>query len=235
MIRAIFFDAAGTLFRVRGSVGAAYAAVAALHGVRVDAVRIEERFRSAFRGMPPMCFPGIAETQLAQRERAWWRQVVMTAFTECRFRDFEVFFNDLFEHFAQPAAWELFADVAPTLSGLQARGLQLAVVSNFDGRLTRVCDGLGIRRLFAAIVMSGRAGCAKPDPRIFAVALERLGVAASQAIHVGDSEAEDLEGARAAGVSAILIRRDAPAAECSGRIRDLRELLHHVQPLRADH
>ncbi len=228
MIKAVSLDAAGTLFRVRGSVGEAYATVAARHGVRLDATALEKCFRAAFRGMPPLCFPGVDSAELPQRERAWWKQVVTTAFAGCRFADFEAFFADLFEHFARPEAWELFPDVRPTLAALRARGLRLALVSNFDGRLERLCASLGIATDFQAIVMSSRVGCAKPDPRIFTLALERLQVSAGAAIHVGDSEVEDVAGARAAGLQAILIRREEPTIEAVGRIRDLRELLHHV-------
>ena len=228
MVRAVLFDAAGTLFRVRGSVGAAYAAVAARHGVVVTATEIEPRFRAAFGDMPPMCFPGVPEAELPQRERAWWRRVVRTAFAGYQFADFEVFFCDLFEHFARADAWELFADVKPALTELRARGTRLGVVSNFDGRLVGVCDGLGIADRFDTIVMSGRVGCAKPDPKIFGIALERLGVAAADALHVGDSETDDLRGAHAAGLRAVLIRRESPAAGRRDRVGDLRELINHL-------
>jgi putative hydrolase of the HAD superfamily len=211
-LKAVLFDAADTLFRVRGSVGAAYAAVAARHGVTVTASDVELSFRGAFRRMPPLAFPGAPEAELPQLEYAWWKQVVTTVFTGTRFNDFGAFFADLFEHFARGDSWELFADTQPALAALRGRGLRLAIVSNFDGRLTRVCESLGITGYFDTIVMSGRAGAAKPDPRIFNVALQRLGVSAAEAAHVGDSPHEDVEGARSAGVQAILIRRDTPAS-----------------------
>ncbi len=223
--KAIFFDAAGTLFAVRGSVGAAYASVAARHGVAASADDIEERFRAAFGAMPPMCFPGVVESDLPRREREWWRDVVAAAFAARQFDDFDAFFDDLFEHFAQPASWQLFSDVLPTLRALLARGLRLAVVSNFDGRLVRICEGLGIADCFSAIVMSGRVGCAKPDPRIFRIALQRVGVSAADAVHVGDSPREDLEGAAAAGMRGILIERDGASGNSPGLVRDLRALL----------
>jgi putative hydrolase of the HAD superfamily len=226
MVKAIFFDAAGTLFRVRGSVGEAYAAVAGRHGVRVGAARIEERFRAAFRAMPPMCFPGAPESDLPRRERAWWQRVVVRAFAGSQFEDFDAFFDDLFEHFAQPESWELFPDVTPALQALKARGLRLAVVSNFDGRLVRICTGLGIADYFDAIVMSGHVGCAKPDPRIFAIALQRVGVSAAQAVHVGDSPSDDLEGATAAGLRGILIQRGMTSSDTPDRVPDLHTLLH---------
>lgn len=223
-MKAVCFDAAGTLFRVRGSVGAAYAAVAARHSVVVAPEDIERRFRAAFYEMPPMCFPDVREGELPERERNWWRRVVRTAFAGSRFDDFEAFFIDLFDYFAHARSWELFSDVQPTLEVLKARGLRLAVVSNFDGRLIDICQGLGIADYFEAIVMSARVGYAKPDPRIFAVALARLGVAPDEALHVGDSVALDIVGARAAGLHAILIDRTAESSEADHRIRDLREL-----------
>jgi putative hydrolase of the HAD superfamily len=226
--RAVFFDAVGTLFRVRGSVGSAYARVAARHGVAVDEEQIDSGFREAFRSMPPLCFPGVPESELAHRERAWWEQVVQKAFAGVRFDDFEHFFADLFEHFAQADAWELFPDTVPAVTALMARGLRLGVVSNFDGRLVRVCEGLGIARYFHTMVMSGRVGYSKPDPQIFAVALRRVGVAAPEAMHVGDGEHEDIVGARAAGLRAVLIARGGRSGGCVPQLADLRELVAYL-------
>jgi putative hydrolase of the HAD superfamily len=221
--RAVLFDAGDTLFRVRGSVGEVYATVAARHGVTVAAAEIEQRFRAAFRRMPPLAFPRASEAELPAREYAWWRDLVATVFADMHFAGFDGFFAELFDHFAQSESWELFDDVVPALAELRARGLRLGIVSNFDGRLTRICEGLGIAGYFDAIVMSGRVGAAKPDPRVFAVALNRLGVDAAEAVHVGDSEKEDLAGARASGLHAVLIDRGEP--NVPGRVRDLRELI----------
>jgi putative hydrolase of the HAD superfamily len=227
-VKAILFDAAGTLFRVRGSVGQAYATVAARHGVEVDPHDIEERFRRAFVVMPPLAFPGTPVGELLQRELGWWQQVATAAFAGIRFANFDAFFRDLFDYFAHADAWELFADVRPALQALQARGLRLGIVSNFDGRLVGICEGLGIADTFETIVMSGRTGCAKPDPRIFGVALDRLRVAAAEAMHVGDSDNEDVKGAQAAGVRPVLIQREGAVAHSSECLNDLRELLSLV-------
>ena len=99
-LRAVLFDAGDTLFRVRGSVGEVYATVAARHGVTVAAAEIEQRFRAAFRRMPPLAFPRSSEAELPAREYAWWRDLVATVFTDTRFADFDVFFAELFDHFA---------------------------------------------------------------------------------------------------------------------------------------
>jgi putative hydrolase of the HAD superfamily len=233
MLRAVLFDAGDTLFRVRGSVGHAYSTVAARHGVIVAPHDIAPRFRAAFQQMPPLAFPDAPADQLPQREYAWWKQVVATVFSGERFADFDAFFRELFESFAEAAAWELFPDVRPTLAALKARGLRLGLVSNFDGRLVSICNGLGIADNFDVLVMSGRAGAAKPDPRIFEITLARLGVEAAETVHVGDSEREDVEGARAAGLRAILIQRAAPADRDSHAVRphvvrDLRQVIDCV-------
>ena len=227
MIRAVSFDAAGTLFRVRGSVGAAYARIAAHHGVRAAPEDIERRFRAAFRDMPPMCFPGVAAAEVAQHENRWWQQVVRAAFAGCRFDDFDAFFHELFAYFARGSSWRVFPDALPALQQLRQEQLRLAIVSNFDRRLEPLCDALGLRPHVDAIVRSTAVGAAKPDPRIFTIMLSQLGVAAADCLHVGDSAALDIAGAHAAGLRAILIDRDQPSA-WPDRIGDLRELAAHV-------
>jgi putative hydrolase of the HAD superfamily len=88
---------------------------------------------------------------------------------------------------------------AEALSQLRAAGLRLACVSNWDVTLRPQLERAGLGGLFDAIVSSAEARAAKPDPRIFLLALERLGVPPAAALHVGDSE-PDRAGARAAGL-----------------------------------
>jgi putative hydrolase of the HAD superfamily len=101
------------------------------------------------------------------------------------------------------AALELGYRVLPgvpeALSRLRELGLELAVVGNWDFRLPEHLGRLGLAHHFRAIVTSADAGAAKPDPRPFLVALERLGVEPGRALHVGDSEVDE-EGARRAGI-----------------------------------
>lgn len=116
---------------------------------------------------------------------------------------------ELYDRFGHADAWEVFADVESTLEALRGRGLRLAVLSNWDERLPDLLDRLGLARHFDAIVYSADCGVEKPHPAIFRNCLERLGVEAAEAIHVGDSELEDVEGARAVGMAALRIdRRD---------------------------
>jgi len=227
MTRVILFDAAGTLIRVRGSVGAAYSSIAAAHGVEVPPADLETAFGDAFGKMPPLCFPGRSAAELPALERGWWKTLVREVFRQQEFPDFDAYFDELFAYFAEPLSWELFFDVRSTLDQLRDRGLRLGIVSNFDGRLTRICEGLGLLPYFEVVVMSARAGFAKPDPRIFLATLEALGEAPADALHIGDSEKEDVRGARDAGLQALLIDRSGGAPQPHG-IRDLRRIVDHL-------
>jgi putative hydrolase of the HAD superfamily len=113
-----------------------------------------------------------------------------------------------------------FADVPPALRLLDRHGLALAVVSNGDCSLGESLEAAGLR--FDVVVDSATTGSVKPDPAIFRHALDRLGVAAGRALHVGDDPVNDLAGARAAGIDAVLIDRS--GAGPAGSIGALTEL-----------
>ena len=98
-------------------------------------------------------------------------------------------------------------DAAPALSAMARRGTRLVVVSNWDVSLHERLAESGLAAHLHAAVASAEAGVAKPDPAIFHRALELAGVRAAEALHAGDSLAEDVQGARAAGIDAVLVRR----------------------------
>jgi putative hydrolase of the HAD superfamily len=98
--------------------------------------------------------------------------------------------------------------VPDALRELRGLGLRLVVVSNWDVSLHERLAETGLAPLLDGALASAEAGVAKPDPAIFERALALAGVAAAEAVHVGDSPVEDGEGARAAGIRAVLIGRD---------------------------
>lgn len=100
-----------------------------------------------------------------------------------------------------------FPDATPALERLRAAGLRLVVVSNWDVSLHQRLEETGLAELIDGAVASAEAGAAKPDRAIFARGLELAGVAPDEALHVGDSPVEDVEGARAAGIEAVLVLR----------------------------
>jgi HAD superfamily hydrolase (TIGR01509 family) len=91
------------------------------------------------------------------------------------------------------------------LDAVRARGVKVAIISNSEGMLDRLFTDLGVLRHFDLVVDSGRVGVEKPDPRIFQIALDRFGIPASRALHLGDMFATDVLGARAAGIRTALI------------------------------
>jgi len=118
-------------------------------------------------------------------------------------------------------------DTQAVLAALAGRGFTLGVVSNADGRIEGDLGRLGLAAHFATVVDSHVVGVEKPDPRIFALALERLGAEASAAVYVGDVFAIDVLGARRAGLRAVLVDVLGcyPGPVDGPRIRALGELL----------
>ncbi len=100
-----------------------------------------------------------------------------------------------------------FDDALPALRAARQRGLRLVVASNWDVSLPEVLGRVGLLDRLDGVVTSAEVGARKPDPRVFVEALRRAGVAAGDALHVGDSPLEDVAGARAAGVTPILLAR----------------------------
>ena len=229
-IEAVYFDAAGTLIKPARRVGESYAAIAEKYGKTVTPSDLFARFRICFDGAPRLAFPNAAADQIERLERDWWKKLVGQVFEPFgRFDNFDDYFAELFDYFAEPNAWALFPEVLDTLAALKQRGVTLAVISNFDSRLVRILDGLGVGPWFADVFVSSRVGYAKPDRRIFDVALSRHGLLAENAIHVGDSETNDLHGARNAGLKALLIDRKPPSGTSIDRLMSLQQIVSHLE------
>ncbi|MDH3212101.1 MAG: HAD-IA family hydrolase [Myxococcales bacterium] len=221
----MLFDAVGTLIELREPVGETYARLARTHGVDLPAWRITDAFARIHRQAPPMVFPGTPPKEIAQAERRWWREIVRGTFLAtdgtARFPDFDAYFESLYRTFTRPEAWRRSTGSRTALAALRARGLATGVVSNFDQRLHQILEGLDLDGFFDVVVLPASVGAAKPDARIFRVALERLGRGAAETVYVGDDREHDLEGARAAGLRAIDARALATLAELPNRVEAL--------------
>lgn len=210
-IKVIFFDAVGTLFDVKGSVGEVYLTYAKKYGVP-DTEHTQHALNAAFKqtmkDMPLPIFSVERPEKLKQCERLWWFDVVHAVFYRVgMFEGFDDFFEEVFEAFGKPTHWELFPETLEILAELKGKGFELGIISNFDSRFFQVSRGLGLNTFFDSVTISSLVGSAKPAQNIFAHALDEHMVIPQEALHVGDHPIEDFEGARQAGLHAVLIDR----------------------------
>jgi putative hydrolase of the HAD superfamily len=208
MIKAIFFDAAATLFYLTKTVGDHYALVGEEIGLKLDAKQLDHAFHTAWKQMPQR--PPINGPR-ENDDKGWWRELVGRVFDQVapslNELDRDNFFEVAYEHFAEPGVWELYAEVPEVLDQLQTR-FDLAVISNFDGRLRLILQHLGISKYFAHIFISSELGADKPDPEIFRRAITIMPLKADEVLHVGDDPDRDWKAAAAAGL--LVFRLDRP-------------------------
>lgn len=122
--------------------------------------------------------------------------------------------------------WGVYDDVSPLLDTLKCAGLSLGLISNWEPSLEEFCAEIGLAHAFRTIVSSVKEGVEKPSPRIFEIALERLGVEPGAALYVGDDYRLDVVGARAAGLTPVLVDRNDRYLETDCiKIRSLDEIL----------
>jgi putative hydrolase of the HAD superfamily len=108
-------------------------------------------------------------------------------------------------------SFDAYPDAPPALRELRGRGLSLVVASNWDCSLRDVLAGAGLAPLLDGVVTSAEVGARKPDPALFGAALQVARSDPAGAVHVGDSLPNDVQGARAAGIRAVLMDRDGGA------------------------
>src|SRR5882672_4780248 len=217
MIKAIFFDALGTLFYLTRTVGDHYAAVGAEIGLKLDPDKLDRAFVSAGNHMPKRT---ATDGPRENDDKHWWRELVDLVLDQAapslsKF-DRDNFFEIAYDHFGEADVWELYPEVIGVLEKLRPR-FQLAVISNFDGRLRFILQHLGISKFFTHIFISSEIGADKPDPEIFRRALNLIDLKPDEVLHVGDDPQRDWKAASAAGLS--IFRLDRP----KNSLRDLLE------------
>jgi putative hydrolase of the HAD superfamily len=227
----VLLDVGETLVGPRGSFGETYARVLRGLGLELDAERLRRSMEQASaelsRDLPAGAdryaqFPGGEPEYWLRFSRSTIERAAGRPVTDALARRAVERLRDAF---LDPAAWEVFPDVVPCLTTLRQAGVRLGVVSNWDSRLPRVLARLGLAPYFQAVGVSRLEGREKPDPALFRCVLERLGGRASEALHVGDVPELDLEGARRAGIDAVLVdRRGRPESARYRPLGDLSEL-----------
>jgi len=219
-LKAIFFDAVGTLFYLTKTVGDHYALVGSELGLTLDAHELDRAFYTASAKMPPRS--AINEPR-EDDDKGWWRQLVDLVLDQLAPSlsefDRDNFFEIAYEHFAEAGVWKLYPEVVDVLRELQPH-YQLAVISNFDGRLRLILEHLGISKFFEHVFVSSEIGADKPDPEIFRRALKFVNLKPDQVLYVGDDPNRDWKAAAAAGLSVFKLDRDK---------NSLRDLVAHLK------
>jgi putative hydrolase of the HAD superfamily len=203
-VRAVAFDAVGTLITPDPPVQAAYQAVGDRYGSRLTIDTIRARFRSAFRDEEERDRAAGWRTDPA-REMERWRRIVAAVLDDVT--DAEACFRELWDHFSRPAAWRCLPDAGSVLTELSRRGLVVGLASNFDSRLRTVVAGLPELAAIGPIVASADVGWRKPAAEFFTAVVRAFGCAPGEVLLVGDDFENDYAGATAAGLRAVLLDR----------------------------
>jgi putative hydrolase of the HAD superfamily len=218
VIKAILFDAAGTLFFLTKTVGDHYAYVGREVGLDLDAQELDRAFHTAWQEMPRR---SAIEGPRENDDKGWWRELVGRVFDRVAPSLSEIdrdnFFEVAYEHFAEAGVWELYPEVPEVLDQLRPR-FQLAVISNFDGRLRFILQHLGISNYFSYIFISSELGADKPDREIFRRALKLIDLNADEVLHIGDDPERDWNAAQEPGL--LVFQLDRP----KNSLRDLLKL-----------
>ena len=217
--RWVFLDAVGTLIRPEPDVATIYAEVAGRYGSSRTAIQIDEEFDAAY----------LALTTPERRtdedaERAFWRAMVDRLAPDVS--DADACFAEMFDRFAEPAAWTVYDDVPAGLEQLRAAGFKIAIASNFDARLRPVAAGLPELAGVDALVISTEVGWKKPAEEFWQAAVEMTDADPALSVSVGDSFNEDVKAAREVGLKGLWLKRSDPRRPAS--VRTFGEATHRI-------
>ncbi|MDB5312268.1 MAG: dUMP phosphatase [Gemmataceae bacterium] len=222
-IRAVFFDAVGTLLFPEPSALAVYADLVRRSGHDVSEAEIRERFVAAYRAQEEADrAAGWATSEERERER--WHRIVTTTLRGVP--DPDACFRELFDHFSRPTAWRLAPGAENVIGALTRRGLTLGLGTNYDARVWPVLDGFpALDPLRPRVVVSAAVGFRKPATGFFREVIRTAGCGPHEMLFVGDDIDNDYEGASAAGLDAVLFDRQDRVPLVRNRINRLTELI----------
>lgn len=202
-LRAALFDFSGTLFRLEED-------DSWFTGIEVDEQQVDGHLQAEL--MRRLTAPTGRSVEMNDEQYRNWvnrdlephlhREAYLHVLRESGVADHHA--TQLYERLVDPASWTPYPDTARVLEGLHRAGIRTAVVSNIAFDLRPAFAAMGIDRYVDQFVLSFEVGAVKPNPEIFETALGRLGVAAADALMVGDSEEAD-GGAVAVGCRFALV------------------------------
>jgi putative hydrolase of the HAD superfamily len=221
-IRAVVFDAVGTVIEPYPRAADVYAEVGRRYGSGLTSPEIARRFAIAFAQEEEWDRKRGFRTDEG-REQQRWQRIVAAVLDDTT--DPAACFRDLFTHFGRPEAWRCLRDAAATIQRLAAGGYKLALASNYDRRLHAVVAGLPALKLFRHVVISSEIEWRKPAPPFFEAVCNVLGLPAEAIVYVGDNLVNDYQGACQVGMRAILLDPRKEAQLPIMRLTSLSELL----------
>jgi putative hydrolase of the HAD superfamily len=221
-VRAIFFDAVGTLIHPEPPAALVYAEAGRRHGSRLTAAEVAQRFAAACAREEALDLAQGQQTS-EKRELQRWQRIVAEVLDDVA--NPAACFAELYRHFSQSAAWRCEPEVGGVLEELAARGHKLGIASNYDHRLRPVVKGLAALQPLRELVVSSAVGWRKPAPQFFTAITSYAGLPIDRILFVGDDRVNDYEAARACGMPAVLFDPLGKYPDVPERIARLGEIL----------
>jgi putative hydrolase of the HAD superfamily len=219
-VRAVVFDAVGTLLFPDPPAPIVYAQVGARYGSKLNADSIRSCFEIAFRGEDEIDRRQGWRTS-EERERERWRHIVARVLNDVA--DPEACFQALFEHFSKPDAWQCDPSTRTVLSALADSGVIVGMASNYDSRLRSVIAGKPDLAPLQTVCISSEIGWRKPSFKFFEAVCHAAGMPPENILFVGDDFENDMEGAFKAGMRGVWLEPEDSRGILQG------ELAHRVQ------
>jgi len=226
--QALLLDFGGTLATERSSRAAIYASAAADHGLTVSESTMAGCMSRAHAELPREIDD---DGQGFRYDDAWFCVFIERIFhgdLGLGREELPSLERELFARFSDAETFRIFPGALELLESAHAAGLALAVVSNWSQRLPLLLERLGLSKRLDVVLSSAAERLEKPDPRIFEHALEQLGVAATSAVHAGNDPEKDCGGARAAGLSAVLVDHSGTMPGVAPRVTGLADLADYL-------
>lgn len=223
-IRAVFFDAVGTLLHPSPSAAQAYFQAGQRHGSRLSLDTVSTRFTVAFRAEEQADAHNAHRTSEA-RERERWRRIVASVLDDVR--DAETCFAELYQHFADARHWRCEPDAGAVIARLRQSGIVVGIASNFDQRLHSVVATTSDIASLDYVAVSSELGWKKPASAFYSALSAMTGLSAGEILLVGDDAENDVVAPKRCGMQALLF--DPKNRSTGDRIGRLGELLARVR------
>lgn len=227
----VVFDVGGTLLRFDlDALARAYIDAGAARGLSLDFAQARTVIETLERELPERSRQHLISLE-NDGGKIFWDNFYGEGFRRLGVtRDMAAEVGAIRTRFQRAEFQALFDDVIPTLDALTARGFSLGILSNFSKNCEDVLRQVGVHHYFKFFVASAIAGVEKPDPKIFELAVRMAHRPRDEIVYVGDSIFHDIEGARRAGIAAILVDRANQHPDYPGmRVQDLRDLIRHLE------